>query len=404
MTLPTALQDREMQKFKDTSEGVAVKVSNVDNVPYVSTINSTNTPILSGATFTGEWESVEKYGSFMVSLKSDVSGTLYIEFSPDGVNADSILTYDITAETNEVHRVSVSKQYARVRYTNNGTNQIYFRLQTIFGHQNLLTSPLNSSVPQDSDAIVTRPVDSELTIAAGLFSGYSIINKAGFNPDVDNAVATDDVWELGGVYTGFPTGAAETVDVFSDSINDTSAGSGARTIRIVGLDANYNDQSETLTLNGTTPVTSVNTYARVHTASIQTSGSSNQAFNEGTITVRHTTTTANVFLSMRVGANQTNSSGYTIPAGYTGFLRHFLVSIIGSTQAQVEGFLWIRTFGASPRLRRPFSAGTNAPFNEEIYGGISLPEKTDVIVRITAGTVNNTKVMGGYDLILVKDQ
>lgn len=403
MTLPTALTDREQQKFVDADDGPAVRVSPV-NLPYVSTDNSTTTPLNSGQTYTGTWESVEKYSSMIVSLKTDVAGTLYVEFSPNAADADSILTYDVAAGVNEVHRLTVTKRYVRTRYVNNGTNQSYFRLQVLLGHHSSLSSPLNSQVPLDADATVTRNIDSELSIAAGFFDGYSIVNKAGLNLDISTNSVPEDVWENGGTYTGFPTGSAETVTVISTSTNDTDGGSGARTIRIVGLDADYNEQSETITLNGTVGATSVNTYLRVHTASIQTSGSSNAAFNAGTITVRHTTTTANVFLTMRIGSNQTNCSGYTVPAGYSGYVRHISASIIGGTQSNITGCLWIRTFGASPRLRRPFSAATAGPYIEEIYGGVELPAKTDIIVRITECGTNSTKVIAGYDLILVRDE
>jgi len=78
------------------------------------------------------------------------------------------------------------------------------------------------------------------------------------------------------------------VAVLSSSVLDTSAGTGARTINVMGLDANYVLQSEIVTLNGVTPVNTVNTFIRVHSASIQTAGSG--GVNAGTITVRQTTT------------------------------------------------------------------------------------------------------------------
>ncbi len=50
----------------------------------------------------------------------------------------------------------------------------------------------------------------------------------------------------------------------SSSANDTSAWSGARTIKIFGLDASGVEQTEMITLNGTTAVDSVGTYTRVY--------------------------------------------------------------------------------------------------------------------------------------------
>ena len=50
------------------------------------------------------------------------------------------------------------------------------------------------------------------------------------------------------------------VSMASTNANDTSAGTGLRTVLLSGLDSNGNAQTETISLNGTTAVASVNTY------------------------------------------------------------------------------------------------------------------------------------------------
>jgi hypothetical protein len=65
--------------------------------------------------------------------------------------------------------------------------------------------------------------------------------------------------------------------------------------------------------------------------------------------------------------------------------------------------LWIREINKAPRLRRPFVIGSNSPVKDEIYGGIRIPEKTDIILRLTSASANNLDVTGGYDLIIVDD-
>lgn len=121
--------------------------------------NCTATALTSGSTWTGEWERVAPYNTVTCAVKTDQAGTLYMEFSPDGVNADSSLSYDVSASMNEVHRLTVTRLYYRARFTNSsGSNQTYFRLQSLFGDQPLLTSTLTSSIQNDNDAIVTRSV------------------------------------------------------------------------------------------------------------------------------------------------------------------------------------------------------------------------------------------------------
>jgi len=125
----------------------------------VSTNNSSTAALNNAATFTGTGEDVSLYESVVVAAKTDKAGLLYIEFSPDNTNWDSSLTFDVAAGINEVHRISVTRKYFRVRLTNNsGANQTYLRLQSILGNQTALTSPLNGTIQSDADSIATRSV------------------------------------------------------------------------------------------------------------------------------------------------------------------------------------------------------------------------------------------------------
>jgi hypothetical protein len=82
-----------------------------------------------------------------------------MEFSPDGTNWDSSLSFSVSAGVNEVHRLSVTRRYFRARFTNTSvSNQTYFRMQVLFGAQVHLTSKLDSTVQDDNDALVTRSV------------------------------------------------------------------------------------------------------------------------------------------------------------------------------------------------------------------------------------------------------
>ena len=338
----------------------------------------------------------------MVTLKTDADGTLYVDFSIDGgSNYDTAIPYSVTASTGEFHIIVKGRRTCRVRFVNGSAAQTYLRLQTQFGTFRQPNSGLSTPIQQDADAATVRAITEEVAIAGGLFTGYSIVNKFGTNGDIDTGTVPEDMWDVGGVYTGFPDSDLELVEVVSSDANDAAAGTGARTIRISGLDANYDVQSETITLNGTTPVDSVNTYRRVNTATIQSAGSGR--VNAGTITIRHTTTTANVFGSIVAGRNQTNIGAYTIPAGYTGYMRHLHGSIRGGTNATIDGNIWTRAFGGVFRSRRPFTIGLNAPLNDTIYGGLVFTEKSDITIRITSASANNCSLTGGFDLILVKN-
>jgi len=119
--------------------------------------NSTD-PITAGQTFTSAWEECVQYQSVVLACKTDQAGTLYIDFSTDyGVTSDSTLSFSVAADTNEVHRITVTRSHFRVRFTNtSGSNQTYFRLQTLLGNHQTLTSPLNGTIQTDADSIITR--------------------------------------------------------------------------------------------------------------------------------------------------------------------------------------------------------------------------------------------------------
>jgi len=126
--------------------------------------------------------------------------------------------------------------------------------------------------------------DFFLEVAKGNVTGHFIVNKFGRNSDIDTA-AEETIWANGGMYT-FPT-AAQTLDVVSSDANDTSAGTGARTVEIQGLDGSYDAVTETVTMTGTTPATTTATFLRVNRAMVKTAGSG--GVNAGAITIDQTT-------------------------------------------------------------------------------------------------------------------
>lgn len=363
----------------------------------VLTDNSTTTVLTSGQTYTGTWRDVSMFDSVMVACKSDVAGTLYIEFSTDASNADSILSYDVAAATNEVHRASITRQYFRARYVNNGTNQTYFRLQAMAGVKQMLASPINTVVQTDADAQTVRAITEETLISEGKYQGRTIVNKFGRNSDVDSGTLPEDIWNGGGTYTGFPTGTPEVLEVFSSSASDT----GDFTFTYLPSNTATEYLTATVTLTGTTPVNTGITVYRMHTANYA-SGTAT-GFNVGDITARHRVTTANVFCVMPAGRSQTYVSAYTVPAGSTGRIVRLFCRLLSNTTASVEGALWIRALNGSPRMRRPFTVGNADSFQEMPYGGLILPAGTDVIVRIVTATASNLDVIGGYDMVLVAD-
>jgi hypothetical protein len=244
--------------------------------------------------------------------------------------------------------------------------------------------------------------DALYGISLGWHSGYSTIQKHGRNPDVDATAAVEDIWAGGGSYTGFPTGAAETLTIVSSSANDAAAGTGLRTLYLDGLDANGAAQTETVTMNGLTEVVTSTTWTRVNQAIGLTAGSGGT--NAGTITIKHTTTTANVFASLIAGWSRSTAAIYTVPANATGLLLGAQVGASNNAVAAAEMTVVLRSrlYGSGIWLRSfATTVATGNPVTVISTAGTPVPARTDIAVQVIAATADNLAVTCTFQLILV---
>ncbi len=234
--------------------------------------------------------------------------------------------------------------------------------------------------------------------------GEETFEAHGKNPDIDTATFPEDVWNGGSDYTGFPTGAAETMEIFSSSANDTGAGTGARTITIYNLmdDTGASMPDVTVTLNGTTPVSlGVQTYYRGGTVmKIRTAGSTGA--NQGAITLRHTTTTANIFAVMPTLANETAIAARTIPLGKTyrvGDTSFQMARANGSPGSATTSFRY-RPHGEvfRSKLSPEISHANSFVRRECCYD--TYEARTDIKMRVDEVSDNNTIVTADFGGVL----
>lgn len=362
--------------------------------------NSSSTIIAPSGTFSGAWEQNDS-PDVLVSLKTDADGTLYVEFSVDGTNADTSLSFAVTGGTGEFHTFVKGPRYCRVRFVNGSGTQTYFRMGVYYGAFRQPNSALNNAVQQDADAITVRNIDPYIMLKQGFFTGYSMDTKFGRNTNVSST--GEDVWNGGGTYTGQPaSGNAETIEVFSSDAADAAAGTGARTVRLYGLDANYAEQTADVTLNGVTPVVTTGvTWRRMNRMKVLTAGSGGA--NAGTITARHTTTTANVFAVMPIGNNQTANCAWTVPAGYNALIKRVYAAGARANGAVIADMsLRIRDFGGVYRANRLFTVGNGVEVNISYFGGILLEEKTDVKMRVESASANSGDFCAEFGYVLIK--
>lgn len=361
----------------------------------LSTLNSTSTPLNSLDNFIGPAEDVSKYNSLIFSCKTDQHGTLYAEFSADGINWDSSLSYEIYPNTNEVHRLTVSKKYFRVRLTNDSaSNQTFLRLQVIYGSQNNLTSNLNSTVYDDADSILVRPLDFNLMVAEGLYYDRTNTIKDGYTPTINSGVATQDLWTVSGAYTGFVSSAAAAELVVAGA--DT--GTVYYAYMATNTDTDYTFASKAITGAGT--------YSLGHNIwrcnFMYFVSSSSTSFNVGLMTIRHTATPANIFVTIAIGQSQSYCAAYTVPYLSSVYIDRWQGAIRGGATGSLDGYIWYREFGASPRMRFPFELQFGSLYFDDVDYLVKIPSRTDIMPRIVNSSANNLVAKFNYRLIKVK--
>ncbi len=249
------------------------------------------------------------------------------------------------------------------------------------------------------------PVESDtaLRIAMGLVSGMSAHHQFGHNEALTAAGGYEDIWSIGGTYTGFDATAAEIVTVVSDNTADTSAGTGARTIQVYGLDASWAEQNETVTMNGTTMVDTVGSYIRLDKMIVLTAGSGVNA--AGVIVAAQKVTTANIFCEINADDNESMAAVYTIPAAKTAYISGFYASLANnqSGNATIRGRA--RPNGGVFNLKMEVELiGDGASYVHHVYKYPRGPfaAKTDMKMSVDA-SANNMGVDAGFDVILVDD-
>ena len=207
---------------------------------------------------------------------------------------------------------------------------------------------------KDGNIINTFGEASNIPLAAGELDGYSAVHKFGI---IDGTIGTgwSTIWTQGEnngdqLVPWREIGDAGVVTVTSSLAGDTTG------VTLEGLDANYNFQSETLTLAGT----------------------------------------ADIVSSIKAERGQTLQAFYTVPAGKTAYLTHMQVA--SNKNQAVESSLLVRPFGGAFRV----TGGTmlyQMEHSIHYTAPIRITEKSDMDFR-AIGAANGV-LSASFDLILV---
>lgn len=219
----------------------------------------------------------------------------------------------------------------------------------------------------------------ECDVASGLVPGRVNMTIFGYVAGVTSASLPINIWD-GNTLRNIAF-ANETLQVRSDSAADTSAGTGARTVVIAGLNSAYQEVVDVVTLNGTTPVACNIQFMRRNAFAVLTAGSGR--VNAGNIILE----TAGAALRDKIttGKGVQRSAHYTVPVGKTLWIQNFSFTMAKAGGAEATAHI-------SPVIVQ--SSGVDIIALEATYlrannafvvpGGFALTEKQMIHYRIDA--------------------
>lgn len=148
-------------------------------------------------------------------------------------------------------------------------------------------------------------------IASGRYAGGNSAPILGYLANVPAGSGWNDLCSLGVAIIPLPAAGGVTMEVVSASVNDAAGtGTGIRTVEIHGLDANWDEQDEQITMNGTTAVASTKTWLRINFLHALTTGS--LGVSAGNITIQGTGA-GTAYCRIRAGGNASNQALYSVP-------------------------------------------------------------------------------------------
>lgn len=198
------------------------------------------------------------------------------------------------------------------------------------------------------------------------------------------------LWVVNTQYTYLA--AADTLSITSSNdANDTANGTGARTVVICGLDANWDEQEETITLSGTTAIVTTKTFIRVNDGYVDTVGTG--ATNVGQILVKDSTS-ATTLLAIGIGFGRSQFGGWTVPQNQTAFMTRIWAA--EGTNKGTSFRLYIRPFGKAWQIIKLIKL-TSSFASSHFDFPLKVLEKSDIEFRAIAGSAD-ANASGGFEL------
>ena len=183
-----------------------------------------------------------------------------------------------------------------------------------------------------------KVLDFHIEMSLGNVPNFSIVHKFGRNASVGSTFAP--ITQSGFYRT--PT-SNTTLEVLSASADDNATGIGARTIYYEGLKEVAGElviTSNTVTMNGLTPVTLPDSLIRLYRWYVATSGTyatQSSASHQGELTIRESGG-GDIWSAIKANGifkGQSQIGCYTVPSGYTALINRIAYSVQATLEAEI---------------------------------------------------------------------
>lgn len=367
--------------------------------------NSSEAPLGVSETFTGEWEDCRSFDSIAIALRADTATTIYIDFTSNISNGvtDSTLSYKASANINEVHRLTVTRPFFRIRVVNGTSAQSYLSLSSMLGNHAQLAAPANLTIGLDADATVVRPTIAADEIVTGHRAGVSPFTKFGERTGLTASAGEETVWDTTGNFV--PMTVASTFTITYNSSTDGLGTTGATQLYFYYIDS---DGLSTITphvLSNTGSDVTAFSGLGINRAVVSASGSAN--FNTNNITITETTgaTTQAIIPATESVTQQaiffTDANSVAVTKSL--WVHSNKVSGGGSPRVIVKGFVFNRTFETRYQIfKTTIDTGVENTINIIDPVGFKL-SATDVLYFVADTDTNNASIEVRFSLVEYKN-
>lgn len=233
------------------------------------------------------------------------------------------------------------------------------------------------------------------------------VHKFGRNDNI--STTHEDIWMGGGLYNWQQN--ASTIYAVSTSAQDAVGGSGIHTILVQGLDVNCNEIEEEIDLTGSTSAVTSKSFLRVNRA-FGVTGGTYHGSNFDVITLSSSLNGQSLAIidgdpfavtgTSEYGIGQTESSIYTVPAGYTAYITHIEINVdVGASKTATVVLYQCGVENGSVRRALWIADSVSGGFVNDFKSPLKVKEKTDIWGHARASA--SAAIDIDYSLFLVKN-